>query len=153
VSQSFRLVDPDGGTQFLQGNMDFDLDGRGVPVMVEGVDVSAQAFAKGLLTATGANPMAPGYGTRARDLIGAKMLGNVTSGMLALMAENNLRYLASQQAAYANKLDLPPSEQIVGLRDISVTFQVNGYIMVEAAVMTRSGEALVSITSPGGQNV
>ena len=150
MSQSFRLVDPDGGTQFMQGNMDFDLDGRGVAVMVEGVDVAAQAFAKGLLTATGANPMAPGYGTRARDLIGVKMMGNVTSGMLALMAENNLRYLAGQQASYANQLDIPPSEQIVGLHDISVTFQANGYIIVDAAVATRSGQAQVSISAQGG---
>lgn len=150
MSSTFQLVSPDGSSDFIRGNMDLTISPRGTPVMVSGVDVSAQAFAKGLLTGTGSNPLAPNYGTRARDLIGSKMLGNVMAGMLAQMAETHLRYLATQQSVRATQIDIPPSEQIVGLKSIAVTFAAQGSMIVEATVQTRSGDQAVLMTTGGG---
>lgn len=151
MSTSFKMINLENGTQFISGDMDVEMTGRGTVNLLADVDVAAQAFTKGLLTRTGANPLVPGYGTRARDLIGAKMLGNITVGLLATMAESELRYLASQQSAYLGQIDIPPSEQIVGLSDISVTFQATGLLVVESSVLTRSGE--VKVVIEGGQNV
>lgn len=153
MSTTFKLINLENGTQFIAGNMDVEMSGLGTVRLLSDVDVVAQAFAKGLLTLPGSNPLAAGYGTRARDLIGSKMAGNVTIGMIAMMAESELRYLVSQQQAYAGQIDIPPSEEIVGLNDISVTFQANGYMMVEASVVTRSGEVDVVLENPGGTNV
>jgi len=123
--------------------MDFDLGPTGAIRVVESVDCIAQSFVKGLLTRLGTSRLAPNYGTRMRDLLGAKLLGNVSVGLLSTMVESLIRFLIAEQRKYS-QVEMSASEQLVGMSSLAVTFESQGLIQVEAQIKTRASEATIN---------